>query len=148
MPKVTLSASTTINAKPDVVFAYVADLTKHGEWSANQLSIEAVSTSPAIIGNQYRSTAVVRGITFLSELRVTDYQAPVLFGFAGQDQTGIFLHRFTFTPSNNGTRVVRQIEFTLSLTEWFSFLLLYFPVRRPALNKSLLLLKQRLERIE
>ena len=145
MPNVSLIASATINAKPEAVFAYVADLTKHGEWSANQLTIEAVSTSPSIIGNQYHSIATVRGITLTAELRVTKYQAPVCFGFDGQDSTGKFSHQFTFTPFNNGTKVVRKIDFALSLPEWFFFLVTYFPVRRPAANKALRLLKQHFE---
>ena len=147
MPKVSLIVSTTINANPEVVFAYVADLTRHGEWSANQLTIEAVSTSPIRIGSLYRSTAEVRRITISAELRVSQYLAPLRFGFDGQDLTGNFSHLFTFMPFNNGTKVVRQINFTLSLQQWLMFWVLYFPVRRPALKKSLRLLKQRLEQI-
>jgi len=145
MPNISLTASTTVNAKPEMVFVYVADLMKHSEWSANPLTIEAVSISPKIIGNQYRSIAVVNGITLNAELHVTDYQVPVRFGFEGQDPTGKFSHQFTFASLNNETRVVRQINFTLSKRQWVMFLMLYFPVRRPAAKKALRLLKQRLE---
>jgi len=146
MPNTSLTASATINAKPEVVFAYVADIMNHGEWSANPLTIEAVSLRPAIIGNQYRSVAVTRGITITAELRVTDHQFPVRFGFDGQDATGKFSHQFTFTPVNNATRVLRRIDFTLSPAQWLMFLVLYVPVRRPAAHQALRLLKQRLER--
>ncbi len=145
MPNISLIASITINIKPEAVFAYVTDLTKHGEWSANPLTIEAVSTSLTIIGNQYRSIAVVRGITFTADLRVNNYQAPVSFGFNGHDLTGKFSHQFMFTPCNNGTKVIRKIDFMLSPQQWLMYLVLYFPVRRPAANKALRLLKQHLE---
>jgi hypothetical protein len=87
----------------------------------------------------------VRGLTFTANLRVTEYQAPAHFVFDGQDSTGKFSHRFTFTPFNNGTMVTRQIDFALSFRQWLRFLVLYFPVRRPAANKALRLLKERLE---
>jgi uncharacterized protein YndB with AHSA1/START domain len=145
VPHTSLAASTTISATPAAVFAYVADLTKHGEWSANPLTVAAVSTSPAMVGNHYRSTAVVRGITFTAELTVTDYQAPTRFAFDGHDSTGKFSHRFTFTPVGSGTKVTRRIDFTLSPRQWLMFWVLYFPVRRPALHQALRLLKRRLE---
>ena len=145
MPYASLIASTTIDSKPEAVFAYVTDLTRHGEWSANPLTIEAVSTSPTIIGDQYRSRAVVRGITFTADLRVDSYQAPVSFGFSGQDSTGKFEHRFMFTPVDNRTRVTRKIDFKLSPQQWLMYLALYLPVRRPAAHRALRLLKQHLE---
>lgn len=148
MPKASLIAHTNINARPEAVFAYVADLTKHGEWSANPLTIEAVDIKPTILGSRYRTTAVVRGIPFSADLRVTGYQPPARFEFEGQDSTGKFSHRFTFMPFNGGTKVMRQIDFTLSLRQWLLFMALYFPVRRPAANKALRLLKQRLDRAQ
>lgn len=145
MPNASLIASTTIDINPEAVFAYVADLTRHGEWSANPLTIEAVSTSPTIIGDQYRSSAVVRGITFTADLRVTNCQSPISFGFSGHDTTGTFSHQFMFTSRNNGTEVIRKIDFTLSPKQWLMYLVLYLPVRRPAANRALHLLKQHLE---
>jgi uncharacterized protein YndB with AHSA1/START domain len=146
MPNAALSAKVFINAEPETVFVYVADLTKHGEWSANPLKVEAIANDPIAIGKQYRSSATVGSLTFAADLRVTEYDPPARFGFEGQDSTGKFLHRFTFTPLTNGTQVTRHIDFTLSFRQWLRFWILYFPVRRPAAIKALQLLKEKLNR--
>ena len=44
-----------IDAKPEDVFAYVSDLTKHGEWSEN-LTVESVSDGEVAVGREDRST--------------------------------------------------------------------------------------------
>jgi hypothetical protein len=62
MPTTSISFHTNINARPEVVFAYIADLTQHGEWTANPVQIEALSSGPVTVGSRYRSTAHVNGI--------------------------------------------------------------------------------------
>ena len=145
MPKASFRVGTTINAEPEVIFAYVADLTHHDQWAANQLQIEPVSPGPAAVGSRYRSTAQVNGITFTAELQVTKYQPPREFAFAGEDQTGRFEHQFTIQPHAHGAQVERQVSFTLTVRQWLMFLLLLYPVRLPAAKKALALLKRRVE---
>ena len=50
----------SINAEPEQVFSYVADLTRHGEWSEN-LKVESVSENPIGVGSQYHSTGRMMG---------------------------------------------------------------------------------------
>ena len=145
MPKASFRVRTTINAEPEIIFGYVADLTQHDQWAANQLRIEPVSPGPAAVGSRYRSTAQVNGITFTAELQVTNYQPPREFTFAGKDETGRFEHRFTIQPCAQGAQVERQVSFTLTLRQWLMFLLLLYPVRLPAAKKALDLLKRRVE---
>ena len=40
-----------INARPEDVFAYVSDLTTHGEWSEN-LTVDALSEGEADVGSE------------------------------------------------------------------------------------------------
>ncbi len=115
MPNASLSASIFINAKSDFAFDYVSDLSKHGEWSANPLQVEAINAAPVGLGKQYRSNATVKGLAFTAELIVTEYQRPTLFAFEGHDSTGKFLHKFTFISKDNGTYLTRYISFTLTL---------------------------------
>jgi uncharacterized protein YndB with AHSA1/START domain len=148
MPTTSTSFNTNINARPEVVFAYVADLTQHGEWTANPVQIEALASGPVTVGSRYRSTARVNGILFTAELRVTEYQPPTRFAFVGEDKTGKFEHQFTLRSDQGGTRVERKINFTLTLSQWLMFQILLYPVRLPAGKKALHLLKDRLEQAE
>ena len=45
MPGTKAKYSVFIDAKPDDVFAYVSDLSKHGEWADDPLQITAVDDS-------------------------------------------------------------------------------------------------------
>ena len=145
MPSASLTFSVHVAAPPEVVFRYVADLSRHGEWAANPLQIELVSGGPLVNGNRYRSRAQVRGLRFEAELRVTEYEPPVRFAFEGEDATGKFTHQFTFEPQGQGTRVERKITFALTLRQWLMFYLLLFPVRFPAGRRAMRLLKAKLE---
>ena len=145
MPNASFRVRTTINAEPAVIFETIADLTRHGQWAANQLQIEPVSAGPAALGRHYRSTAQVNGITFIADLHVTTYQPFHAFAFAGADQTGRFEHHFTLRPADQGVQVERQVRFTLTLQQWLLFLVLLYPVRLPAAKQALELLKRRLE---
>jgi len=146
MPKASFRVQTTIYAKPEVVFAYVTDLTKHGEWAANPVQIKAISPGSVMVGSRYHSTAQVKGLVFTTELRVTAYQPPSGFAFTGEDTTGRFEHQFAFRPYNHGTRVERQVNFALTWPQWLMFEISLYPVRLPAARKALNLLKARLER--
>ena len=61
----------SINAKPEDVFAYVADLTKHGEWSEN-VKVEAMSDGPIGVDSKYRSTGRMMRKEFQNDIRVTE----------------------------------------------------------------------------
>lgn len=137
MPSPTFSVSTEINAAPDAVFAYVADLAKHGEWAANELRVEPVDNAPLGGGKKYRSVANARGRDFHADLVVTEYNPPTAFAFSGTDETGKFSHRFTFEKTGQGTRVTRTVNFNLSLSQYLFYLIALNSVRLPAARAAL-----------
>ena len=47
--------SVFIDAEPIVVYDYLADFSKHGEWSEG-LNIEGASEGPAEVGSEFQST--------------------------------------------------------------------------------------------
>jgi uncharacterized protein YndB with AHSA1/START domain len=141
----TYSASVDIGASPEDVFAYVADLTKHGEWAADPLRVEALAPSSGAVGSRYRSTAQVQGRPIEAELRVTERQPPSRFAFVATDITGVYEHQFTFRPHEGGTRVERNISASLSLPQRLLFLVVY-PFRKlPNTRSAMSRLKARLE---
>lgn len=145
MPSPSFAVSTEIRAAPETVFSYVADLSKHGEWAANELRVEPLDNSPLGVGKKYHSVATVGGREFHADLQVTQYDAPTQFAFSGHDETGKFFHRFTFEPVENRTRVSRTVSFDLSLPQYAFYLVALNRVRLPAARGALERLKDRLE---
>lgn len=145
MPAAAFSVSVDIDVPQQAVFAYVSDLGRHGEWSANPLRVESVSAQPVGVGSRYRSTAHFNGLTIEAHFEVTEYEPPLRFGFIGEDSTGKFEHHFVFHERPGGTHVERRVSFNLTWPQWIMFLALLYPVRLPAGRQALQLLKQRLE---
>lgn len=146
MPTPTFSVSTEIRAAPETVFAYVSDLSKHGEWAANALRVEPRDNTPLRVGKKYDSTATVGGREFHAALQITAYDPPRVFSFSGSDETGTFSHRFTFEPVENRTRVTRTVSFDLSLPQYAFYLLALNRVRLPAAHKALQRLREQVEK--
>ena len=107
MPGTKAKYSVYIGAKPEDVFSYVSDLSKHGEWADNPLEITAVDDSEIAVGKRYRSTAEFRGNTVTGEQTITEYEAPRKFSFHTDDSTSKHDHIFTFTPQGEGTLMER-----------------------------------------
>ncbi len=120
-----------------MVFAYVSDLAKHGEWAGNELRVEPIDNSPIGVGKKYRSYANVRGREFHADLMVTEFSPPTGFAFAGSDETGKFSHRFAFEKIENGTRVTRTVRFDLSLGQYIFYLFALNRVRLPVARAAL-----------
>lgn len=145
VPTTTLTVTIDLPAPPERVFAEVADLTRHPAWAANPLTITANDARPLSVGKTYQSAATVRGLAFRANLRVTVFEPPTRFGFAGDDATGQFTHLFTLAPHPSGTRVTRHITFQLTVRQWLMYWLLYYPVRLPAARQALAQLQKRLK---
>ena len=145
MPQASFSEQITIQTDPQTAFDYVSDLTTHGEWGANSLSIAAIEDGEVRVGKEYRSSADVGSLHFDAELIVSELKSPERFTFTGSDKTGKFTHTFTFAPSGNATTVTRTATFDLALSQYLFYLVTLLPVRRPAMRKSLTALKQKLE---
>ena len=147
MTTITNTFQVLIKAQPEVVFAYVADLTKHSEWNSGLL-IEAVTSGPVRVGSQYRSRGVVLNQKNRpNELRVTRYEPSTHFAFAAQDPDfKEVLHEFTFRAQAGGTVMERAVITNLPPLLAFAFRTLIFPlVGRPGMEKSHAALKAKLE---
>jgi Polyketide cyclase / dehydrase and lipid transport len=135
-----------IHVKPEEAFAYVADLTRHGEWGATPLKVEAVSSAPVMAGSQYRSIGHMMGRDIHNDLQVTDYQTSSRFAFAAKSRMGEFRHEFTFQPQAGGTLVIRTVSAFASPLRKLLYRLID-PVTRPMNEKALQVLKAQLEQI-
>ena len=137
-----------VHAPLQSVFDYVSDLTRHPEWSGGELKIEALSPGPIAVGKEY----VSRGEVAIQKdrpntVRISAYRPPHTFGFVANDPDfGDVSHVFTFTEQNGGTLIERAMTVSLNPVVAFLFRFFIYPfIGRPAMDKSLAMLKEKLE---
>jgi uncharacterized protein YndB with AHSA1/START domain len=137
-----------VDRKPEEVFSYLADVSRHAEWSPKAWRAEGLTGGPLAVGSKWVSYGVIPGDPERrNDVEVTEYQAPSRLVFVSQDQKeGEFMSTFVLTPADGGTRVER----TLDMPKPGGFMGLLFPVLkptylRPYLQKSMNLFKQRAE---
>jgi hypothetical protein len=125
------SATAHADVPPDRVWPLVADLTRHGEWSADPLTVTAVDGG-------YESVATSKGREFRARLTETESVPPSRYAFRAVDATGEYEHVITLAHDGAGTRVTRVVTAT-GLT-WAQRVLFYavLPVvKKPNARKAL-----------
>lgn len=136
---------TEINAPAADVFAYISDLTRHGQWSADPLEIRLVEGDGGV-GSRYRSIAKSKGKTITAEIAVTESDSPTMFAFEVSDLTGRYTHKFALQAYGQVTRLERRITTSrLSPAQRVLFYIVYPTVKRPNAQRALAKLKTRLE---
>ena len=148
MATFSISSSIHVNVPPEVAFAYVVDLTRHGQWNPG-LRVTAISEGSIIVGSRFQSVGHIFGREIHDDLRVTEYQPPVRFaffvksGFGGEELT----HEFMLQPKDSGTLITRTASATVSLLlKLLAPILAAFGIRSEHV-KSLERLKAKLEEI-
>jgi hypothetical protein len=100
---------TTIQRAPGEVFAYVSDMTKHGEWASNGLQITQTSNGPIGVSSTFSSTAQQFG-TQRETQTVTEYAPGSRFAFEASGALGLARHIFELSAADSGTRVAKSME--------------------------------------
>lgn len=129
MPQYT--AAVRADASPDALWPLVSDLTRHGEWAADPLTV-----SPS--GDGYESVARSKGKEFKARIEVLESVPPRRFAFRATDATGTYEHVITLEPDGAGTNVTREITATgLSLPQRVLFYAVLPIVKKPNARKAL-----------
>lgn len=119
-------------ATAETLWPLVSDLTRHGEWSADPLTVTATGDGT------YESVAKSKGKEFRATLEVLESVEPSRFAFRATDATGTYEHRITLAPDGGGTTVTREIEATdLSLAQKALFYAVLPIVKKPNARKAL-----------
>jgi hypothetical protein len=106
------SVSTWVPAEPATCFDYVADFSRHDEWTTNPVRIIALDGDARGLGARYQAVGHQGGKDWPSELEVTVYNRPLTFEFTatggpiGTPEDDPHRHTFTFTAKDGGTRIV------------------------------------------
>jgi uncharacterized protein YndB with AHSA1/START domain len=100
-----------INAPAEKIFAYVADIARHSEWSKPEHKLEIKQTSPGPVG---------QGATFESvghqlgrnedKLTVTEYVPNQRVVFEVEGNVGRIRHAFELAPADGGTQVTKSFD--------------------------------------
>ena len=148
MATFSLSFSIHVNVPPEVAFAYVANLIRHGEWNPG-LKVTAISEGSTTVGSRFHSVGHIFSREIPDDLCVTEYQPPDWFaffvksGFGGEELT----HEFMLQPKDSGTLVTRTAWGTVSPLQKLLAPILAAVFVRSEHIKSLERLKAKLEQI-
>jgi uncharacterized protein YndB with AHSA1/START domain len=105
----TFEAQTTIDARPEAVFGYVSDFSKHGEWSGHGLQVAKDTDGPVAVGSTYSTVAKQFG-TQREHRTVTELDQGRVFGWDSTGALGTIHHRFTVAAADGGTSLTKSAE--------------------------------------
>lgn len=137
----------TIDRAPDVVFDYLADVSKHSEWSPKPYRVEG-SSGPVKAGDTFTSIGTIPGDkNHRNEVTVTECSRPGRLVLDSMEKGEHFLNTFELAAEGSGTRLTRTMDapqprFPLSVV----FPLIMAAFIRPDVQKGLRNLKAALER--
>jgi hypothetical protein len=130
MPKYITRTRTA--ATPGALWPLVSDLTRHGEWSADPVTVTATGEGT------YDSVARAKGKEFRAALTVLESVPERRFAFRAVDATGTYEHVFTLARAGAETVVTREITATgLTPAQRALFYAVLLPVKKPSARRSL-----------
>jgi uncharacterized protein YndB with AHSA1/START domain len=137
----------TIDAPPDKVWPWIADVTKHGEWSPKEFSAELVSGESGKVGSRYRSVGwIPNDKNHANEVEITEAVAGERLVLRSDDELGSFTNTYVLRPSGAGTEVVWTLAFPPLKFPMSMLAPLLFPiVGKPDGRKRVQLLKKAVE---
>jgi len=137
----------TIDAPVDRVWAWVADLGRHAQFSPKTYSVEWIEGEPNAVGSRFRSVGW-QPIDHhrVNEGEIVENRPMERFALRAHDQDGDYLDAFTLEPVGDRTKVTFRLEFVKMHGMAALMAPLMFPlVGKPDTRKRLRLLKTRIE---
>jgi uncharacterized protein YndB with AHSA1/START domain len=137
----------TIDAPADKVWPWVADLTKHPEYSPKPYEVELVSGETGKVGTRYRSVgAIPNDKHHGNEVEVVESVPGERFVLRADDDLGPFLNTYVLRPAGNGTEVSYTIVFPPLKGMAAVMVPIVFPLYgKPDMRKRMQLLKAKVE---
>ena len=108
-----ITESIEIARRPDEVFAYLDDLSRHGEWQESIVSAEKQGDGPTRVGTKSTEQRRVGGRVQTMTYEVTEHDPPRAFAFRGVDGPVRVVGRATIAPVGDGSssRVSLVLDF-------------------------------------
>lgn len=98
-----------INAPPEAVFEYLADMPRHAEWAQHNLTVTPTSDGPVGVGSTFSSVGHQFGVQHETQ-SVIDYTPGKRFTFDASGSLGRARHSFDLEAADGGTRVTKSME--------------------------------------
>ncbi len=105
--------SIEINRRPEEVFAYVDDLSRHGEWQENIVSTTVETDGPTRVGTRATNRRRVPGGERDISFEVTEHDPPGKVAFRGTNGPVRPVGTVTFEPLDGGARTRLTLDFDL-----------------------------------
>lgn len=136
--------SVEIARRPEDVFAYLDDFTRHGEWQASIVSVRLDTEGPTRVGTRVTETRRMGKREQPVSIEVTEHDPPRSFAFRGTEGPIRAVGRGTVEPIGDGSRS----RFTLDLElNGHGFGKLIAPLARKQAAKEIPLNQQRLKKL-
>lgn len=138
--------SIDIKAAPEKVYRYLADFTRHSEWSMSVSALEQITPGPIAVGTEFKSTETLPQ-EFVSFAKITVLDDPTHVAWESTDHQVFRTNwEFEISPNDGGTHLVERVTFYPISSFGNEFL----PIRQvqvePENIKSLNRIKANLER--
>jgi uncharacterized membrane protein len=101
--------STTVEASPSAVYAYVSDFGRHGEWSGHGLEITQDGDGPVGVGTTFSTVAKQFG-TQKEQSTITEMTPDSAFAWDSTGALGRVHHWFGLTADGGSTKVTKGAE--------------------------------------
>lgn len=137
----------TIDAPPEQVWPWVADLTKHAEYSPQPFQVELLSGEVGKVGTRYRSVGAIPNDKHHSnEVEVVESVPHERFVLRADDALGAFSNTYVLRPVGSGTEVSYTLVFPPLKPPMSLVVPVLFPlVGKRDIRKRLQLLKEKVE---
>jgi hypothetical protein len=141
------TARATIQAPPEVVWPWVADLAKHAEYSPKPYRVELVSGEPGAVGSTYKSVGAIPGDkNHENSVEVTESVPTTRFALLAEDNLGAFTSTYDLRPVDGGTEVTFNLMFPkMSGLPGLMAPVLFPIVGQRDINKRMAMLKAKVE---
>ena len=143
----TIVCSVTVARPPEQVFSYIADVSKHHEWSPKPFRVEDL-TGPVTKGTTFTSYGTIPGDkNHRNDVEVTEYDPPARFVLRSTEKDQHFFNTFEISAEGAGSKVVRTMDMPVPGGIIGLLMPVFIPVAiRPDVQKGLNNLKANLER--
>jgi uncharacterized membrane protein len=105
-----ITETVEINRRPDEVFAYLDELTRHGEWQQSIVRVQVTGDGPTRVGSRATETRKVGGREQTMTYEITEHNPPRSFAFRGIDGPIRPVGRGTVEAAGDGSRSRVTIE--------------------------------------
>ncbi|MFN0280769.1 MAG: SRPBCC family protein [Kineosporiaceae bacterium] len=112
MSRVRAVVTVDVDRPPAEVFAYLADVARHSEWSPRPLRVEGVTAGAAVAkGTRFTTFGwLPNDSDHRNDVEVTGLDAPARLELTSSEGDQRFFNTFTVTPHGAGARVERAMD--------------------------------------